>query len=99
MLIKTVLAFRSNVNTKTDMPSDPIIVKAFLLLKTPSPPFESEPPTITGKSGSMHGARTVSTPAINEIISRNIYYFNSETKAVRVGLPLHFLISLPSPST
>jgi hypothetical protein len=34
----------------------------------------AEVPTTTGKRGSMHGARTVSTPAMNEIISSVILY-------------------------
>ena len=68
IFIKAVLTFNSNVKRMMERPSDAVIIIAFR--------FEGSPvidePTITGRSGKTHGARTVSTPAINESISKII---------------------------
>ena len=44
----------------------PIITYGFLLVS------EMEPPTITGRSGKIHGTKAVSTPAIKDISKREI---------------------------
>ena len=62
--MKTVLTLSSKVKTMTETPSASVTVSARLLL-TPVP--ATEPPTITGNSGNMHGAKTVSTPAAKDI--------------------------------
>jgi hypothetical protein len=76
ILIKRVLTFKSKVKIITDTPRDKMIVKAFFLFNVPIPPFESEPPIITGRSGKIHGASTVRTPAINEMKSKSIVLVN-----------------------
>jgi hypothetical protein len=60
---KTELTLMRSVNAITDATSDAITVYARFL----EPPA-TEPPTIIGKSGSTHGASTVSIPAANEIV-------------------------------
>ena len=95
--INKVLAFSKRVKRIIDNPNEATTTKSLLLLRVES---VSDLPTITGKSGSMHGARTVKTPAINEIISRiMLFYFTFATSAESVGLPSHLLIRLPFAST
>ena len=55
---------RSNVKTIIEIPNDAVTTRAFFLLEPP----ETELPTITGKSGKVHGANTVNTPAIKDNI-------------------------------
>ena len=65
--MKYVEAFRRSVKMTTDTARDAVMTYGFHLERT----SETEPPTITGRSGSTHGASTVSTPATNEI-KRNV---------------------------
>src|SRR3989344_1492930 len=65
MLMKTVLTLRSTVNKITERPSDAVMVYARLRL-----PPATDPPTITGRSGSTHGASALKTPAMNEMKKR-----------------------------
>ena len=60
---KTELTFISNVKRMTAAVSEPITVYAL----TFEPPA-TDPPIIIGRSGSMHGACTVRTPAKKEIV-------------------------------
>ena len=57
--IKSVDALRRSVKRKTDVPSEVAITSARLTLLSP----DTEPPIITGKSGRVQGASTVSKPA------------------------------------
>ena len=87
--MKSVLALRSKVKAMTETPSETMIVRAFLLFHLDSPPDDSEPPTITGSKGRMHGASTVRTPAINEIARSNILlHFSHEVGEGRTTTPL-----------
>src|SRR3989338_2274506 len=61
MFTNKVLTFKMRVNKITEIPRDITITNILLLLIVES---ETDLPTITGKSGNMHGARIVSTPAI-----------------------------------
>lgn len=74
MFIKRELAFNSKVNTITDTPSESITVNIFFILTLLSL-VSSDLPIIIGKSGSMHGASTVSIPAIKQIIKKSIFLF------------------------
>jgi len=80
--MKRVLAFSSIVKRITDKPRDKITVKAFFLL---TPPSTREPPTTIGKSGKIHGAKTVSSPAMKEInrnnMLRNLSYDSVQGRA------------------
>jgi len=69
ILIKSVDAFRSNVNTITDTKRDPITVIA--RIEIPLLP-SSDAPMTTGRSGNMHGASTVNTPARTDITKKII---------------------------
>jgi hypothetical protein len=69
ILMKSVVALRSNVNTITERESEPITVSA--RLETPRDPT-SDAPITTGSSGNMHGARTVNTPAKTAIAKKII---------------------------
>ena len=73
MAINNVVAFKSNVNIITEIDNDAITTTARLETLRVVP---SAVPIITGKSGSMQGARIVSTPAKIEI-KKNITYFYS----------------------
>ncbi len=64
MLINKLLTFSISVKAMIEIPRDRITTNTRLLLKVVS---VIDLPTITGKSGKMHGARTVSTPAVKEI--------------------------------
>jgi hypothetical protein len=66
ILMKSVLTLRRSVKRITEMPSDSVTMNAFFL---PS----SDPPTMTGKSGSTQGASTVRIPAKNEMTKIIIY--------------------------
>lgn len=61
--MSTVEALSKSVKRITEPPRAMQIVYA----RRHPPPLATEPPTITGKSGSTHGASTVSTPAMKEI--------------------------------
>src|SRR4051812_46226962 len=63
MFMKTVLALRSNVKIITDSPKDRITTNTRRLLSLVS---EIDLPKITGKSGKIHGAKIVSTPATKD---------------------------------
>ena len=67
MLIKIVLTFNRSVNKTTDAARESVIIKGRDLDL-----FVIEPPTITGKSGSTHGARIVRIPEMNETIRRDM---------------------------
>ena len=78
---KAVLTFNMNVKSTIDTPREIAIVRAFFLfVVVDSPPPAIELPTISGSNGSVHGARIVRTPAMNErrskimvgIIAKNI---------------------------
>jgi hypothetical protein len=60
--MSAVLALRIRVKSITDIPNEAVMMRAFLILRSP----ESEPPTITGSNEMVQGASTVSTPASNE---------------------------------
>ena len=75
-----------NVNNMIDKPRDATTMYGVALLLP-----EAEEPMTTGKSGNMHGASTVSTPAI-KAMARNVIYLMFATSAASVGLPLHFAI-------
>jgi hypothetical protein len=60
--MKAVLHLSMSVKSTMEIISEPMITYDFRLFD----PSEIDPPIITGKSGSTHGASTVSTPAINE---------------------------------
>jgi hypothetical protein len=68
--MNAVLHFHIKVNTTIEIISEPII-KYDLCLSLPS---TIALPTITGKSGKIHGASIVSTPAMNEV-KRSIMLF------------------------
>ena len=70
--INNVLAFNKRVKRMIDRQRDTTTIKSLLLLNVES---ERDLPTMTGKSGSMHGASTVKIPATNEIISRVILFY------------------------
>ena len=74
--INNELALRRSVKSTIEIASDPTTTKSLLLLGVVS---EIECPMITGRSGKMHGASIVRTPAINEINKNNmLFYFNYE---------------------
>lgn len=58
--------FNKKVKRMMDTPSEATIMYGVALLRP-----EADEPTTTGSNGKMHGAKTVSTPAMNEI-SRNV---------------------------
>ena len=67
---------RRSVKRMTEAPRDIVMMSTLLLLTVVS---ESDLPTITGKSGKMHGARIVRTPATNEIMrSVILFYFRNK---------------------
>jgi len=72
ILINNELALSRSVKRITDTPSDPTTTKSLFLLGF-SPATEC--PIITGRRGKMHGARTVSIPAINEIKRSNMLFY------------------------
>jgi hypothetical protein len=65
--IKAVDAFKRYVKSRIESASDPITINGVALLRAPT-----LLPTTTGNRGKMHGASTVSTPAINEMKSKVI---------------------------
>ena len=69
IVINNVVVFRSRVNAITDMDNDVITTTARLEIPRAVP---SAVPITTGKSGSMHGARIVSTPARIEMRKKSI---------------------------
>ena len=74
--INKVLAFSKRVKRIIDKPKEVTTTKSLLLLNVES---VRDLPTITGKSGSMHGASTVNIPAINEMMrSVILFYFSYE---------------------
>lgn len=71
METKAVLTFNMKVKRTIETPSDITIVSAFFLfVVADSPPPAIELPTMSGNSGSVHGAKIVRTPAINESINK-----------------------------
>ncbi len=116
--IRAVDALSSRVKTTTEIPSDAAMTKArrrearraCWATATAAPPSEapssdgsaSEPPTITGSSGSTHGASVVSTPATNAPISSSM---GSPTQTVwpeissAVSDPVNFARAFPDGST
>jgi hypothetical protein len=74
IVINAVLHFNIRVNKTIEKISEPIMTYDLRL----SFPSTIELPTITGRSGKIHGASIVSIPAINEVSSRIIlFYFGS----------------------
>ena len=69
--MNSVDTLRRSVKRIIDSESE-IVTMSARLSDTPPPLLSSEPPTITGSSGRMHGARMVSTPAINAMSNRGI---------------------------
>ena len=63
-----MLTFKISVNKITDTPSDTVTTRERNLFC----PSAILPPTITGRSEIVHGARTVRTPAKNEISRSNM---------------------------
>lgn len=71
---KRVVALRSREKIKTETArlttiTSGCLSEVRLLLLAP---WRTLPPTTTGKTGSMHGAATVNTPATNEMIASSI---------------------------
>ena len=65
IMISAVEALRRNVKTIIESPSEATTMYGVARLRP-----EADEPTTTGSSGKMHGARTVSIPARNEIPRR-----------------------------
>jgi hypothetical protein len=65
--MKAVEALSKNVKRIIEMPSEATTIYGVALLRP-----EADDPITTGKSGRMHGANTVSTPAINAIARKVI---------------------------
>ena len=63
-MMKMVDALRRSVKITSERPSDAMMTSARILFAVPP---VIEPPTMTGRSGSTHGASTVSMPAMNEM--------------------------------
>jgi hypothetical protein len=73
MSINKELTLSSRVKSMTEIPSDATTTKSLLLDGIVS---VMECPIITGRRGRIHGASTVSIPAINEIRRSNtLFYF------------------------
>jgi hypothetical protein len=69
--MKAVEAFRRYVKRIIDIANEPTTIYGVALLLP-----DAVDPITTGNSGSMHGAKTVSTPATNETISNaTLFYF------------------------
>ena len=86
IVINAVETFNTKVKTMTDAAKEPTTMYGVHQLR----PLKDEPMT-TGRSGSIHGAKTVRTPAINEI-TRNVIYLMFARKEARVGEPDHLVI-------
>lgn len=72
----------------TEIPSDATTTKSLLLFGAVS---VIEYPTITGKSGKMHGAKIVSMPLIKDIRRSNIlFYLCHEGSECRATTPLFY---------
>jgi len=69
IVMNNVVAFKSKVNNITDIDND--VITTIARFETPRL-VPSAVPITTGKSGSMHGARIVNTPARMEIKKNNI---------------------------
>lgn len=65
--IKAVDAFNKNVKRIIDAPSEATTIYGVALLRP-----DADDPITTGNSGRIHGAKTVSTPAINAIAKKVI---------------------------
>lgn len=67
---KAVDIFKSRVKNITDKAKDIVIITGLRLsCRLPL----TDPPIIIGNNGKTHGANTVKNPAINELISSNIF--------------------------
>jgi len=64
MAIKAVDALRRYVKSRIESAREPMTMNGVALLRAPT-----LLPITTGKSGKIHGASTVSTPAMNETMS------------------------------
>jgi len=92
MSINKVLAFSKRVKRIIDKPKEVTTTKSLLLLNVES---VRDLPTITGKSGSMHGASTVNIPATNEMMrSVMLFYFCYECCKCWASIPFFNKISL-----
>ena len=84
--INKELALRRRVKSITEIPSDATTTNNLLLLGVVS---VIECPTITGRSGKMHGASIVSTPLTNEMRRSNmLFYFCDKCRKGRAATPL-----------
>ena len=68
MEIKAVEAFNKNVKRIIDAPSEATTIYGVALLRP-----DADDPITTGNRGRMHGASTVSTPAIKAIAKKVIF--------------------------
>ena len=71
ILMNAVLTFNIKVKRMIETEREPITTNARRRF-TPLPLPSSEPPTTTGRSGSMQGASTVRIPAKNAMSSSDI---------------------------
>lgn len=78
-MINAVEALRRYVKKIMDKAKEPTTTYGVTLLLP-----EADEPTTTGKSGKMHGASTVSTPAINET-ARKVMLFYSRQNGRKFG--------------
>ena len=90
--INNELALRRSVNSMMEIPSDRTTTKSLLLFGVVS---VIECPTITGRSGKIHGASIVKTPAINDMNSSNmLFYFGYKRRKSWASTPFFYLISI-----
>ena len=97
-VIKAVDTLIIRVKMTIDSAKDPVIIYGDHLLLFFSA-LLTEPLITTGKRGSVHGARIVKNPAINEMINRVIVYCIFERISVSLFPPVHPVIGFPSLST
>ena len=72
--MNNVLTLSRKVKAITESPSERTIVNTFFFCASFPAPVR-DPPTMTGSNGKIHGASTVSTPAINDTRRRNILFY------------------------
>ena len=90
--INNVLALRRSVKSTMEIPSERTTTKSLLLLGVAS---VMECPTITGRSGKIHGASIVKIPATNEVTSSNmLFYFSYESGKGGATTPFFYQISI-----
>jgi len=99
--MRAVLTRKRKVKIKTEAIKEPITTKERLRLVCP---FTTALPKTIGNIGKTQGVKTVSNPAIKEMIKNiisSLYqdYLILATISARVLEPVHFLIKLPEEST